>query len=64
MKKKCNRCFKEKEANKYHLEYANIPDVTLAEQLYKKVYKGKIEEEDFYKQVFPDIAQKKMQQMF
>ena len=50
------------EYKKQHPEYANIPDVTLAEQLYKKVYKGKIEEEDFYKQVFPDIAQKKFEE--
>ena len=43
------------EYKKEHPEYQNIPDITLAESLYEKVYKGKIDEESFYQQVFPDI---------
>ena len=33
---------------KQHPEYANIPDLELAETLYKKAYKGKMDETDFY----------------
>jgi len=43
------------EYKKEHPEYQNIPDITLAESLYEKVYKGKIDEESFYQQIFPDI---------
>ena len=43
------------EYKKEHPEYQNIPDITLAESLYEKVYKGKIDEESFYQQVFHDI---------
>ena len=41
---------------KQHPEYVNIPDLELAEILYKKAYKGKINETDFYKIAFPQIA--------
>ena len=39
---------------KQHPEYANIPDVELAEILYEKVYKGRIDETEFYKFAFPE----------
>jgi hypothetical protein len=45
---------------KQHPEYANIPDIKLAETLYEKAYKGKIDESDFYKQAFPNIASKRL----
>ena len=45
---------------KQHPEYANIPDLDLAETLYNKTYKGKIDESDFYKQAFPNIAAKRV----
>ena len=41
---------------KQHPEYANIPDLELAEILYEKAYKGKIDETEFYKIAFPEIA--------
>ena len=41
---------------KQHPEYANIPDLELAEILYEKAYKGKIDETEFYKIAFPQIA--------
>ena len=47
------------EYKKQYPEYENIPDVKLAEALYNRVYKGKIEENEFYKQVFPDIEAKR-----
>ena len=42
--------------------YENIPDVELACKIYNKFYKGKLDEESYYKQVFPDIAQKKFEE--
>ena len=42
--------------------YENIPDVELAGKIYNKFYKGKLDEESYYKQVFPDIAQKKFEE--
>lgn len=45
---------------KQHPEYANIPDLQLAENLYEKVYKDKVDETEFYKQAFPNIAAKRV----
>ena len=39
-------------------QYANVPDVKLANALYQKYYSDK-DEDQFYKLVFPNIAQKK-----
>jgi len=36
-------------------ELVNVPDLKLAEDLYEKKFKGKIDEETFYKTVFPNI---------
>ena len=40
---------------KKYPKYANIPDLELAEIIYKKSYEGKIDEETFYKTAFPEI---------
>jgi hypothetical protein len=42
--------------------YENIPDIELAGKIYDKFYKGKLDEESYYAQVFPDIAQKKFEE--
>jgi len=43
---------------KQYPEYSNIPDVKLADAMYKKYYSDK-DEDEFYKLVFPNIAEKK-----
>jgi hypothetical protein len=43
---------------KQYPEYADIPDVKLADAMYKKYYSDK-DEDEFYKLVFPNIAEKK-----
>jgi|TARA_Y100000310_G_scaffold339749_1_gene433424 hypothetical protein len=40
-------------------QYAHIPDVELAEKLYDKYYDGKIEKNNFFQKVFPNIAEQK-----
>ena len=36
-------------------ELVNVPDLKLAEDLYEKKFKGKIDEETFYKTAFPEV---------
>ena len=43
-------------------ESANIPDMELADALYKK-HKGKINETDFYKKMFPKIAAERAEEV-
>ena len=43
---------------------ANIPDLKLAEQLYEKNFKGKIDETKFYEKAFPKITAKKPKRDF
>ena len=46
---------------KLHPEYANIPDLDLAESLYEKVYKNKgIDKSTFFKKAFPQISEKRV----
>ena len=46
---------------KKHPEYANIPDLDLAESLYEKVYKNKgIDKSTFFKKAFPQISEKRV----
>ena len=44
---------------KQHPEYRNIPDIELAEILYEKAYKGRMNESEFYEFAFPEIAAKR-----
>ena len=44
---------------KKHPEYSNIPDLELAEILYEKVYKSKLDESDFYRLAFPNISEER-----
>ena len=44
---------------KQHPEYRNIPDLQLAEILYEKAYKGRMNESEFYEFAFPEIAAKR-----
>ena len=39
--------------------YQNVPDLQLADALYNKYYKGKINENDFYSKAFPTIKAKR-----
>jgi hypothetical protein len=39
--------------------YSNIPDLQLADALYNKYYKGKINENEFYSKAFPNIKSKR-----
>ena len=48
---------------KKYPKYANIPDLELAEIIYKKSYEGKIDEETFYKTAFPEVEIKTGKQM-
>jgi len=50
------------EYKKQHPEYANISDLELAEALYEKVYKGKLDETEFYELAFPNITAEKLEQ--
>ena len=43
---------------KQYPEYADVPDVKLADAMYKKYYSD-TDEDEFYKLVFPNIAEKK-----
>jgi len=46
---------------KLHPEYANIPDLDLAEAMYEKVYKNKgIDKSTFFKKAFPQISEKRV----
>ena len=45
-------------------ESANIPDRKLAEDLYEKNFKGKMDENTFYKTVFPQIAEKRSDDVY
>ena len=46
---------------KKHPEYANIPDLDLAEVLFEKVYKNKgIDKSTFFKKAFPQISEKRV----
>ena len=45
-------------------ESANIPDRKLAEDLYEKNFKGKMDETTFYKTVFPQIAEKRSDDVY
>ena len=48
---------------KQHPEYANIPDLKLAEVLYERVYKEQgLDETLFYQRAFPNIAAQKFEQ--
>ena len=49
---------------KQHPEYANIPDRKLADILYEKGYKGKMDETVFYKTVFPNIAAERAEDVY
>ena len=49
---------------KQHPEYRNIPDLQLAEIMYEKAYKGKIDETEFYKLAFPDIAAERAEDVY
>ena len=49
---------------KQHPEYRNIPDLELAEIMYEKAYKGKLDETEFYKLAFPDIAAERAEDVF
>ncbi len=42
-------------------EYRNIPDLQLADSLYKKFYAGKVSENSFLKTAFPEIAETRPQ---
>ena len=46
------------EIKKEYPVYQNIPDVELADKIYDKYYKGKLDPESYYQQVFPDIQKK------
>ena len=46
---------------KQHPEYRNIPDLQLAEIMYEKAYKGKLDETEFYKLAFPNIAAERIE---
>tara|TARA_B100000029_G_C17591718_1_gene962730 strand:- start:43 stop:2769 length:2727 start_codon:yes stop_codon:yes gene_type:complete len=46
------------EIKKEYPVYKNIPDVELADKIYDKYYKGKIDEESYFQQVFPNIKTK------
>ena len=46
---------------KKHPEYANIPDLDLAEVLFEKVYKNKgMDKSTFFKKAFPQISEKRV----
>ena len=46
---------------KLHPEYANIPDLDLAEVMFEKVYKNKgIDKSTFFKKAFPQISEKRV----
>ena len=49
---------------KQHPEYANIPNVKLAEILYEKAYKGRMDETDFYKFAFPEVAAERAEDVY
>jgi len=42
---------------KEYPEYKNVPDIKLAESLYNKYYKGKLDEDNYYAQVFPEYVE-------
>jgi len=45
-------------------ESANIPDRDLAQTLYEKNFKGKMDETTFYKTVFPKISEKRSEDVY
>ena len=49
---------------KQHPEYRNIPDLQLAEIMYEKAYKGKLDETEFYKLAFPNIAAERAEDVY
>jgi hypothetical protein len=49
---------------KQHPEYRNIPDLQLAEIMYEKAYKGKLDETEFYKLAFPNIAVERAEDVY
>ena len=52
------------EYKKQYPEYANIPDLELAEALYEREYKGRIDETEFYKSAFPGIAEERAEDVY
>jgi hypothetical protein len=36
--------------------YANVPDLELADRIYDKYYKDKVNKEDYYLNAFPNLA--------
>ncbi len=49
---------------KKHPEYHNIPDLELAEIFYEKDYKEDLDETEFYKLAFPNIAAERAEDVF
>jgi hypothetical protein len=45
---------------KYPDAYNNLSDIELADKIYEKYYDGKIDQSQFYQQMFPNIASKRL----
>ena len=45
---------------KYPDAYNDLSDIELADKIYDKYYDGKIDESQFYQQMFPNIASKRL----
>ena len=45
---------------KYPDAYNNLSDIELADKIYDQYYQGKIDESEFYQQMFPNIASKRL----
>jgi len=45
---------------KYPNAYNNLSDMELADKIYDQYYQGKIDESEFYQQMFPNIASKRL----